>query len=191
MKGWDYKISTWTRKLKRGQSLEVERMDETGWMWAFYFVTDDCYGGFRIKFQGADLSMTTLGDYYPKLNYDAGAITQDPAGWQQLYYRPNPQSSAGAYFGIAGSFGFQGTSMPYVPTTITQLFLLPDSTQEEATVSVTAIRIIITNKKEFIKSLRAVMGMPTIQDIDSALLVAGMQEVTQKGEFDQNAKEKK
>ena len=190
MKGWDYKPKTWTRELTRGQVLEVERVEESGWLMQLVFATNDCYGGCEILFQGADLGIYSIGVVNPKFLYDFGALVQDPAGWTQLYYRPNPQSTVGAYVGVITTQGYQGSTLPHVPTTIVKLRLESQSTQEKATVSLTAFRVIITDKKQFIKSLRAVMGMPTIQDIDPALLVAGTQEITQKGEFDKE-KEKK
>ena len=181
VKGWDYKINTWTRTLKRGETVEVERIEDTGCLIGLTLVTDDCYGGFNFSGQGADLNLFTLVDTYPKVIYDVGALVQDPSGWIQLYYRPNPQSSAGAYFAPVHGSGFEGPAFPYAPTTIVRLFLRTESTQTEATVSVSASRIIITDKKQFIKSVRAITGANVIQEIDPALLVAGMQEILQKG----------
>lgn len=185
-KGWDYKLNNWTRTIKRGETLEVERAEDLGVLYLLMLATNDCYGGLNFTGQGADLSSFTIANIYPKLGYDMGAYMQDPGGWIQRYYRPNPQSSAGLYVQSIVSSGFQGSTLPYVPATIVKLFLLPSSTQTEATVSASCVRIIITNKKQFIRSLRAVIGMPTIQDIDPALLVAGLQEITQKGKFDKN-----
>jgi len=191
MKGWDYKFGHWTRTVNRGQTLNIERIEESGWLLYVTLATDNCYGGFSLSGQGADLSTVTTVNVCPKTVYDSGGFLEDPAGWMQLYYQPNPQSSRGAYYLTATNLGFHGSVLPYVPTTILNMFLLPQSTESEARISVVAIRIVITNKKQFIKSLRAVIGMPTIQDIDPALLVAGIQEVTQKGEFDKNVKEEK
>ena len=190
LKGWDYKIKVWTRTLKRGESVEVERIEDMGVLLTINLITDDCYGGLNFSGQGADLNTVTISDVYPKTLYDIGAFVQDPAGWVPLYYRPNPNSSAGAYYMAIFSQGFQGSTFPYVPTTIVKLFLKAESTQAEAIISAACARIIITDKKQFIRSLRAVIGMPTIQDIDPALLVAGLQGITAKGEFD-NGKETK
>lgn len=180
-KGWDYKINTWTRTVNRGQTVEVERIEDTGCLIGLTLVTNDCYGGFNFSGQGADLNLFTLVDTYPKAIYDVGAYVQDPSGWIQLYYRPNPQSSAGAYFAPVHGSGFEGPAFPYVPTTIVRLFLRSESTQESAIVSVSASRIIITDKKQFIKSIRAIIGANVIQEIDPALEIAGTQEITQKG----------
>jgi hypothetical protein len=190
MKGWDYKFGRWTRTINRGQTLEIERIEENGWLLYVALATDNCYGGFSLSGQGADLSTITIANAYPKAVYDVGGFLEDPAGWMQLYYQPNPQSSRGVYYLTAANPGFHGSVLPYVPTTILNMFLLPQSTENEARVSVGAVRIVITDKKQFIKSLRAIIGMPIIQDIDSALLVAGVQEVTQKGEFDKEKERK-
>ena len=187
-KGWDYKLNSWTRTVKRGETLEVERLEDMGILLDMVLITNDCYGGVTFAGQGADLNTIQVANLYPKQIYDIGSLQQDPTGWTQLYYRPNPQSSSGAYYVTVTSLGFQGSSLPYVPTTIVKLFLSPNSTQEEATISAGTLRIIITNRKQFIRSLRAVIGMPTIQEIDPALLVAGTQEITQKGEFDKEMK---
>jgi len=184
LKGWDYKVNNWTRKVPRGQTIEVERVEDMGVLHTLVLATDDCYGGFTLTGQGADLNTVIVANAYPKAAYDVGAFSQDPGGWIQRYYRPNPQSSAGAYFYPVITSGFQGSTFSYVPTVIVKLFLMSNSTQSEAIVSVSTLRIIITDKKQFIRSLRAVMGMPTIQDIDPALLVAGLQEITQEGKFD-------
>lgn len=191
LKGWDYKLSTWTRTLQRGQTIEVERTEEMGVLWFLALVTNDCYGGFNLSGQGADLSTLTIANVTSQNIYDSGAWAQDPGGWMQKYYRPNPQSSAGIFYAAVMTSGFQGATFPYVPTTIVRLFLTLGSTQTEAVVSVTAARTIITDKKQFIKSLRAVIGMPVIQNIDPALLVAGLQEITRKGEFDKTEEKEK
>jgi len=169
--------------------MEVERIEDTGVLLALVLVTNDAYGGFTFAGQGADLSTFSVATAYPQDFYDTGSFLQDPSGWIEQYYRPNPQSTAGLYYVVVNSEGFQGSSVPYVPTTIVKLTLLSDSTQAEAVISVACLRMIITNKKQFIRSLRAVLGMPIIQDIDPALLIAGLQEITQKGEFDKKKKE--
>jgi hypothetical protein len=181
MKGWDYKATTWTRKITRGQTIEVERVSETGYLWLLYLSTDDCYGGASIEMQGADLRSITSSNVYPKATYDIGALMQDPSGWVQRYYRPNPQSSQGIYFVPALTLGFQGSTMPYVPTTIIRFFLKEESTQAEATVSLSVLRIILTDKKQFIKSIRALTGANIIQEIDTVLLSAGPADINQRG----------
>jgi hypothetical protein len=190
MKGWDYKVKVYTREVTRGQIVEVDRVEESGWLMLLFFATDDAYGGVEIMFQGAGLNMFSTGVVNAQQQYDGGAVVQDPAGWVSRYYRPNPQSTTGAYFVCITTQGSQGSTMPHVPTSIIKMALDIKSTQEKATISLTTVRVIITDKKQFIRSLRAVMGMPTIQDIDPAILVAGTQEITQKGEFDKE-KEKK
>lgn len=176
--------------MRRGQILEVERIEDMGVLHSLVLATDDCFGGISFSAQGADLSVISFLDVYPKSVYDSGAMVQDPSGWVQLYYRPNPNSSAGAYYAPLITSGFQGATFPYVPTTIIKLFLKAESTQIEALVAVGCLRVIITDKKQFIRSLRAVLGMSTIQDIDPALLVAGLQEITSKGEFDKEKETK-
>ena len=179
-KGWDYKYNVWTRTVKRGESLEVERVSDMGIMLAMGLITNDAYGGFEITAQGGDLSPFTVSNITPKSQFDQGVSVQDPAGWVSVYNQPNPQSTAGIFV-LKVTPGTQGSSVPYVPTTVVKLYLTTSSTQAEATVALSVLRIIITNKKQFIRSLRAVLGMDIIQDIDPALLTAGTQEITQIG----------
>jgi hypothetical protein len=187
LKGWDYKYNVWKRTLKRGESLEVERVSDTGVMLAMGLITDDAYGGFEITAQGGDLSPFTVSNVTPKSQFDQGVYVQDPAGWVSVYNQPNPQSTAGVFV-LKVTSGTQGSSVPYVPTTVVKLYLTTSSTQAEATVALSVLRIIITDKKQFIRSLRAVLAMNMIQDIDPALLTAGIQEVTQIGVNDTAAK---
>lgn len=191
LKGWDYKDNVWTRTIKRGQRIVVESVNDLGLFYSTVITTNDCYGGVKITGQGADLRSTTFGDIYPKLQHDAGLYMQDPNGYNPRYYRPNPQSSAGLYITVLSSSGAQGTFLPYIPATSVELFLLSSSTQEEATVSVYSVRVVITNRKQFIKSLRSVIGSQTITDIDPALLSDGPQEMTLKGKNDKKTKEEK
>ena len=188
LKGWDYKFNTWKRTIQRGQTIEVERITDMGVLVALALITNDAYGGYEFTAQGADLSQFTISNVTPKGQYDQGAFVQDPSGWLSRYYQPNPQSTAGAFV-LFVTPGLQGSTFPYVPTTVVKVFLQSQSTQTEAMVSVNCLRIIITNKPQFIRSLRAVLGMNLIQDIDPALLIAGTQEITQKGPNDEKEKE--
>lgn len=179
LKGWDYRFRTWTRTVKRGETLEVERRNESGWLMLLGLITTDCYGGITLEYQGADLELSSWSIHieYARL---AGAFAQDPSGWIQLYNRPNPKSTVGQFVGVM-SPGFQGSILTYIPTTIVKLFLGDDSTQSEALVSATTKAISITDPRLFMRSLRSVLGMPTILPIDPALLVGGREELTLKG----------
>lgn len=189
LKGWDYRFRTWTRTVKRGETVEVDRIDESGWLIDVTLLTNDCYGGINFEWQGGDLDLHTIGSH-PELANTLGAFTQDPAGWLQLYNRPNPASTLGAYFLIVYTGGYQGSIFPYVPTSLVKLYLTEDSTQAEATISGGAVSISVTSPQLFIRSLRSVLGMPTILPIDPALLVGGREELTLKGPLEKESKKK-
>ena len=180
-KGWEYKLRSWTRTLNRGQTIEVERVSEIGWLLDLGVISDDCYGGVSLQFQGGDLELHTVTEGHAEAGKTLGAFAQDPSGWIQKYYRPNPNSSAGVFCSVLFSAGYQGNVFPYVPTTIIKLYLKTDSTQASATVHGFSLSIAITNPSLFIRSLRSVIGAGTIQKIDPPLLTPGPEELTLKG----------
>ena len=179
MKGWEYKIRTYSREVNRGGSVEVRRISTSGWLMQAVVVSSDLYGGACFKFQGADLELHEF-TFDAGLFTSIGAFAQDPAGWTQLATQPNPHSTQGAFVSAYTPM-WQGFAMPFVPTTIMELYLGLGSTQSSATVYLAVTTIEVTNKELFIKSLRAVMGMPTIQEIDPALLSIGPGEIKVKG----------
>lgn len=184
LKGWDYKKNIWRRVVKRGENSEAYRVEDFGFLLYAAVGSDDAYGGFSVEWQGADLSILKLGTINADFYWNNGAIAQDPGGFVSRYYRPNTESTAGVYYSVLTSMGFQGSTWPHVPTTIVTLRLEEQSTQPEALIEVNMLRMIITNRTQFIKSLRALLGTDLIQDIDPALLSAGTQEITQKGIYD-------
>lgn len=179
LKGWDYRYRTWTRTVNKGQVIEVERIDAPGWLQSLGLISDDCYGGTLFEFQGSDLELQTF-ELTAELANSLGATMQDPSGWVQRYYRPNPASTAGIYVTSLGG-GMQGFEQPYVPTTIVKLFLDDESTQDSATVQLQAYCVDVTSPTLFIRSLRSVLGMPVILPIDPALLEPGREPLTLKG----------
>jgi len=179
MMGWEYKIRNYMREVNRGASIEVQRISTSGWLMQIGVASSDLYGGGRFKFQGADLDIHEYA-LDAGVTTSLGALAQDPAGWTQLATQPNPYSTQGAF--VSGYTPmWQGFGVPFVPTTIMELYLGPGSTQSSAIVSLNVTTVEITNKESFIKSLRAVMGMPTIQEIDLALLSTGPGEIKVKG----------
>lgn len=164
----------------------MARESEAGWLMSITLYTNDCYGGVIVDCQGADLEVETLSIIIQGAK-NAGAFMQDPAGWLQLYDRPNPKSTVGTY--AAGiTVGAQGAIFPYVPTTIVTLTLTEDSTEAAALVSATVEAIAITDPRLFMRSLRSVLGMPVILPIDPALLVPGREQLTTKGVLEEGKK---
>lgn len=171
LKGWEYKDHAAVRIIKKGETVKVYDLNETGWLYYVGVITDDCYAGMKIKWQGADLeSMET--EMYP----GGGTINEpwwpDPSGYQRKYYRPDPNSSAGIYNLVGFGGGPYGALLPYIPTVEVSLFLKNASTQSQANVMATANVIAITKKELFIRSLRAVLGIKDME-IDPFLIVQG------------------
>lgn len=174
LKGWEYKTyETGERRLTRGASIEVIRAtNELGWLNNAVLATDDCYAGVDLAYQGSDLQQRqdrVTVQYAHTLG--AIGIGADPAGFVQLYYRPVPTSTYGAYYFVLLDL-YYGNTLPFLPTVIVQLYLDSTSTQETATVSFSARTINITNRELFIRSLRKVLGSKNMI-IDPALLQYG------------------
>lgn len=172
IKGWEYKTHRALRTVVRGADpLEVVRLSETGWIFAITELTDDCYGQVIIEYQGAEME-TKRGVFFPEGFWAAPrAFAQDPAGWVQRYYRPNPLSTAGIYYVGALSSGFQGSLFPYVPSIVVKLNLAEQSTQASASIAAAAAVVAITNRKAFLVSLRKILGIKG--KIDPKLLEPG------------------
>ena len=171
LKGWEYKFHTvGNTHVVRGGPTVSRSINESGWLINIMLTSTDAYGKLYIAWQGQELETSDF-EVYPQLFMDLGAIAQDPAGWVQRYYRPNPVSTAGIY--VCGFFsgGTQGSAWPYVPTVTMDVSLPIESTQATALVSATAMTIGITDRKAFLKSLRSILGVKG--KIDPALFVIG------------------
>jgi hypothetical protein len=143
----------------KGANLDVK---ERGWLVSFVSIVTDAKLTTGYNAQGANLQ-TYTNEANPKDLYDIGAFAQDPGGWLQQYYRPNPQSTAGIYVQVAISSGFHGSHWPYIPTVKIFGRLDADSTQETAQVYVNATVIAITNLKAFIRSFRSIQAIKDME----------------------------
>jgi len=183
LKGWEYKRHMVSRSniVRGADPVEVLSLNETGWLYSVAELTTDTYGTMRFNYQGAELESKTL-EVYPEAYQVGGAFSQDPQGWAQRYFRPNPYSTAGIYFIAALSIGAQGGVMPFVPTVNVNLYLPNNSTQNSAYILGDAIVIAITDKKVFVHSLRRILDPESSLKIDPALLTTGPAVLKQLGE---------
>lgn len=173
LKGWEYKVHlVYRTDVRRGAAPIELSISETGWLLALVESTNDCFGTFEIDAQGADLQ-TWSSKGYPEYAAGGGAVVQDPAGWVQLYRRPNPYSTAGLYVLVVDSGGFQGSPLPYVPTVKLRVSLPLESTQDSAYIALQSLNVAITDKTAFIRSLRRLLDAKASLDIDKALLAIG------------------
>jgi len=157
--------------VERGASPLEVRISEVGWLFLLNMLTNDCYGRATVMWQGADLE-TKRTSITPEEAKELGAWAQDPSGWVQRYFRPNPFSTAGIYF-LSVFSGFQGLTLPYVPTVTLQVSLDSESTQSSASVGFYGTTIAVTDVKAFIRSLRRVLDANASLKIDPALLTVG------------------
>jgi len=159
LKGWEYKIHKIERtSVVRGANPIELRVNERGWLTGVVMVSTDCYATLRVKWQGADLQTQELAG-----NAEAGMIlggtVQDPAGWVQRYFRPDPASTAGIFVTVLYTGGFQGSAWPFIPTVIMEINLPSTSTQSSAYIRATSSTVAITNPKLFMISLRKALGI--------------------------------
>jgi len=156
----------------RGATPKSLPIREMGWLMYIMVVSTDCYGTLKISWQGADLETRDF-DVNAESALALGSVAQDPAGWVQRYFRPNPFSTAGIFVTTLFSGGAQGAVWPYVPTVTMEISLPTDSTQRSAFINATAITVAITNPKLFAVSLRKLQGVkgkidPKLFDIGPA-----------------------
>ena len=176
LKGWEYKTHLlWKANVRRGAVPVEMPISEVGWLLGIYMVTNDCYGTMEIQWQGADLQTMNL-SVNPEMGAQLGAFQQDPSSWIQLYRRPNPYSTAGLFVAVIFTGGYQGSTLPYVPTVKLRVRLPVESKQMEALIELTTTNIAITDKKMFIQSLRRVLDANASLEIDKALEVIGRSE---------------
>lgn len=175
LKGWEYKFHTVGRNnIVRGAPVVERRINESGWLVNIMLTSTDAYGKLYIAWQGQELETSDF-EFYPQLGLDLGATVQDPIGWVQRYFRPDPESTAGLYVCTFFSGGTQGSAWPYVPTVTMSVSLPETSTQKTALVTATAMTIAITNRDAFLKSLRSILGVKG--RIDPAILRIGPAEL--------------
>jgi hypothetical protein len=173
VKGWEYKVHTAERTVVRGaQPIEVLTLNEMGDLLLLTLASNDAYGTVTVQFQGADLQPQTESGY-AELYHALSGWTQDPCGWTQKYFRPNPNSTAGIYVTIIWSGGAEGSILSYVPTIRVKLSLGIQSTQHSCGVYFASLSLAITDKKLFITSLRRLLNADASLTIDPALLTVG------------------
>ena len=154
LEGWDYHpYDIPATTVAKNDEKFLTRIEVPGWLLSVGIVTNDAYATLRIRYKGAG-NLWFVQNWNAEGGYVLGATQQDPAGWVQLYNRPFPPSTFGAYFIVGVSSGFQGTLFPYVPDIVVEGYLGVDSTQTSAILAASALAIEIIDRKAFVKSLR-------------------------------------
>lgn len=178
IKGWQYKGHPFEKTLVPGQTSDPLRIAELGWLLGISLLSTDAYGGCTIEFQDADLQTHTLRNDIETARL-FGAVVQDPSGWMQRYFRPNPNSTAGFYFASFFSGGFQGSTFPFVPTTTLRVYLGSASNQASALVALGTVEVAVTNRELFIQSLRQVLDRQADIEVPKELLSIGPVQLVQ------------
>lgn len=160
LEGWDYKRhivedDAVVRGVAPMSVVKVDRIikKERGWLIMLNVESTDAYGTLIMQFRGAGGEVHKF-RFYPEQGRIRGAYAQDPAGWLQVYRRPNPYSTQGMYIMICYSAGWQGTTWPFVPPVKMKLYLPKESTQETAFIRGDAFVIAITDEEAFKESLK-------------------------------------
>ena len=171
LKGWEWRLYQGTYTVKRGETVEITRVNETGLIIGAMLIADDCEASAVVNIQGAELRTETL-EYSIEEYATVGLIESDPNGWVTRYLRPDPASTAG-YYVLEVVPGLYGAPLPFIPTMVLNVRLKAASTQSQATISAAVRAINIVNKVAFIQSLRRLQNPNSALDIDPALLVIG------------------
>ena len=158
LEGWEYKVHLLEKSdVVRGAVPKELRISEMGWLMTVMMLSNDCCGTLRVTWQGADLQAQELSGN-AESGFTIGAIVQDPGGWVQRYYRPNPASTAGIFVSVLFSGGAQGSVWPFVPNVVMEISLSENSTQASAYIYAIAITIVITNPELFKRTLQEITG---------------------------------
>jgi len=171
LKGWEYRLYTGTRTVKRGETIEIIRVSETGLMMAIVVATTDAYGTVVVEGQGAELRTESI-EAFPEDYFVFGSLHPDPVGYITRYFRPDPASTAGLYTFVVGS-GYWGSPLPFVPTVVCKLRLREESTQSQADVSFVGRGINVVDKKAYIHSIRRLLDPNSELTIDPAFMAVG------------------
>lgn len=159
-KGWQYKNYLLEGVLEREARAKELSIATSGWLLSLILITTDLYGSLSITpmspQRGPELTAN------PQLLKDLGAFAQDPAGWAQKFYQPNPQSTFGYFVIILNSSGFQGFLTPFQNPAQTKIYLPKESTQASAYVSALATAIETTDDSLFLKSIGEI---PKTEDV--------------------------
>lgn len=172
LKGWEYRDYRLITTLERGvpKSLSIP---EVGFINTVAYVAYDAEVGFILEYQGADLQLHTIG-FVSSLGIE-GWSQPNPIFFNAIDVRPNPQSSFGFFQGVAWLAGFYGAPIPFVPTLRMKVELDSEfSTQQTSHASVIVSVLAITNKKKYIRSLRAISAIKDYE-ITAPLLEFGME----------------
>lgn len=171
LKGWDYRLYTGSRTVKRGETVEVVRVNETGLMMAIVLTTTDAHGAFILEAQGAELRNEVL-EFAPEDFFVGGAVSPDPVGYLTRYFRPNPASTAGLYV-LEIASGYWGSPLPFVPSVVVKLRLQEQSTQSQAEIFVQGRAINVADKASYIRSIRRLLDSKADLTVDPEFLTVG------------------
>jgi hypothetical protein len=153
--GWNYRVYTIPlTPIVYGEAPKtVLTITRKGWHLSTLMTSNDAFGTLvaTLKSPGGI-------EYSPAYNAEyglaVGAVQQDPSGWVQMYFRPNPLSTFGVYVGRLDSPGYQGSLFPTGQEIRIQVYLDAGSTQSVALVGAQILNLEIKDEPAFRKSLR-------------------------------------
>ena len=173
LKGWEYKSHILSRTtVIRGAPPIPLNLSEKGWLLSVGLSTTDVHGTLNIAWQGAE-AQTITQDYSPELYRVGGGIESDPTGYVSLYFRPNPNSTAGLYNVVVSEMGWNASAFPYVPSVNISIRLPLESTQASASIYTQAFVIAILDEKAFLQSLRLALDAAADLGVAKELLETG------------------
>lgn len=158
VEGWGYKRYSWSGETRRGEErVMVEERKYPGLLINMSFRTNDAYCGVKSVFSGP--RAVVLFECTPQTLYEYTMIPEFPTASTYLYSRPDPSSTAGDYFIVLFTSGFEGILIPFSPPLMLWGFLSKESTQASATMDFYALAIVITDREAYLRGLREVLGL--------------------------------
>jgi len=153
--GWNYRVYTipLTPVIYGEAPKTVLKIRTKGWLLSALMTTNDAYGTLvAISKSPGGVEYTPA--YSAEYGINVGAVQQDPSGWVQMYFRPNPASTFGAYVGRLNSMGYEGSLFPTGDEIRIEIYLDAPSTQSVALVGALILNLEIKDETAFKNSLR-------------------------------------
>jgi hypothetical protein len=179
--GWDYHgYRVPATLVTKGSPQLLLKIEKPGWVLAAVMGCTDAFATLLVKVEGPGGIIHT-GVAQPQAYFDIGGVQTDPGGYLQLYFRPNPLSSAGNYYVSIMKPGLSGEPFPYKAPIIIEGYLDTLSTQNAAFLAGVALVAEVKDERIFKESIASYYETINRKQLDAtAELTAAVKALTAK-----------